>query len=108
MFLARWVALAACCLLLAVRIIIKLIDLGGAWAQERALAEDREGQLEPLILLLTRVGRVLADEHPGQFGPVGEGPQRQQQQVAPHTPALKRFVDANPSGEDATLSAIAV
>ena len=46
-------------LLLAVRIIIKLIDLGGAWTQERALAEDREGQLEPLILLLTRVGRVM-------------------------------------------------
>ena len=46
-------------LLLAAVIVIKLIDLAGDWAQERALAEDREGQLEPLILLLTRVGRVL-------------------------------------------------
>ncbi len=29
------------------------------WAGERARAEGREGQLEPLILLLSRVGRVL-------------------------------------------------
>ena len=46
-------------LLLTAVIVIKLIDLAGDWARERALAEDREGQLEPLILLLTRVGRVL-------------------------------------------------
>ena len=46
-------------LLLTGVIVIKLIDLAGDWARERALAEGREGQLEPLILLITRVGRVL-------------------------------------------------
>jgi MscS family membrane protein len=46
-------------LILVVRIIFKLIDLGGEWSHERALAEGRESQLEPLIVLLARVGRVL-------------------------------------------------
>jgi small-conductance mechanosensitive channel len=46
-------------LLLGAVIVIKLIDMAADWAGERARAEGREGQLEPLILLLSRVGRVL-------------------------------------------------
>jgi small-conductance mechanosensitive channel len=44
---------------LSVRIIFKLIDLADEWARERAVAEGRESQLEPLIVLLSRLGRVL-------------------------------------------------
>jgi MscS family membrane protein len=46
-------------LLLTALILIKLIDLASKWARERALAEGREGQLEPLVVLLTRLGRVF-------------------------------------------------
>ena len=46
-------------LLLTAAVIIQLIDMAGNWTRERALEEGREGQLEPLILLLTRVGWVL-------------------------------------------------
>jgi small-conductance mechanosensitive channel len=46
-------------LLLAALILFKLIDLASQWARERALAEGRAGQLEPLVVLLTRLGRVF-------------------------------------------------
>jgi MscS family membrane protein len=46
-------------LVLAVRIIFKLIDLADRWARERSVEAGREGELEPLIVLLTRMGRVL-------------------------------------------------
>ena len=46
-------------LLLAAVITLKLIDLSGEWSRERAVEEGRESQLEPLILLLSRVGRVF-------------------------------------------------
>ena len=44
---------------LGARIIWKLIDLADEWARERAIEEGRESQLEPVIVLLSRVGRVL-------------------------------------------------
>ncbi len=40
-------------------IIWRLIDLSDLWARERAAEEGRESQLEPLIVLLSRIGRVL-------------------------------------------------
>jgi small-conductance mechanosensitive channel len=46
-------------LLLGTRIAWKLISLGDEWARERAVEEGRESQLEPLIVLLSRVGRVV-------------------------------------------------
>jgi MscS family membrane protein len=46
-------------LVLAARISFKLIDRGDEWARERALAQGRESQLDPLIVLLSRLGRVL-------------------------------------------------
>jgi MscS family membrane protein len=44
---------------LGARIIWKLIDLADEWARERAIEEGRESQLEPVIVLLSRVGRVV-------------------------------------------------
>jgi MscS family membrane protein len=44
---------------LGARIIWGLIDLADEWARERAIEEGRESQLEPVIVLLSRVGRVL-------------------------------------------------
>jgi MscS family membrane protein len=44
---------------LVARIIWKLIDLADEWARERAIEEGRESQLEPVIVLSSRVGRVL-------------------------------------------------
>jgi small-conductance mechanosensitive channel len=46
-------------LLLIVRIVFRLIDLADAWARERSRATDREDELEPLLVLLTRLGRVV-------------------------------------------------
>ena len=46
-------------LFLAVRIVFRLIDLADGWAREHARADGREGELEPLIVLLTRLGRVV-------------------------------------------------
>jgi MscS family membrane protein len=46
-------------LLLVVRIAFKLIDLADGWLRERSRATGREEALEPLIVLLTRLGRVL-------------------------------------------------
>jgi MscS family membrane protein len=46
-------------LLLVVRIVFKLIDLAGDWVCERSRATGREEELEPLLVLLTRLGRVL-------------------------------------------------
>jgi MscS family membrane protein len=46
-------------LFLAVRMIIRLIDLASAWSHERARAQGRGSQLEPLTLLLSRLGRVV-------------------------------------------------
>jgi MscS family membrane protein len=46
-------------LLLVVRIVFKLIDLADGWARERSSAVGREGELEPLIVLLARLGRVV-------------------------------------------------
>lgn len=39
---------------LAVRIIFKLIDPADEWARERSVEVSREDELEPLIVLLTR------------------------------------------------------
>lgn len=44
---------------LGIRIIFKLIDLADGWARQRSAEAGREDQLEPLIVLLTRIGRVL-------------------------------------------------
>jgi small-conductance mechanosensitive channel len=46
-------------LLLVVRIVFRLIDLADAWAREHSRAAGREGELEPLIVLSTRLGRVI-------------------------------------------------
>ncbi len=46
-------------LVLAVRIILRLIDLADNWSHERAVEAGRADELEPLIVLLTRLGRVL-------------------------------------------------
>ena len=46
-------------LLLTVRVIFKLIDLADEWVRLRAAEVGREGELEPLMVLLSRVGRVL-------------------------------------------------
>jgi MscS family membrane protein len=46
-------------LLLVVRIAFKLIDLSGDWVRERSRATGREEELDPLIVLLTRLGWVL-------------------------------------------------
>jgi len=46
-------------LVLVARIIFRLIDLASAWARERSRATHREGELEPLIVLLSRLGRVI-------------------------------------------------
>lgn len=39
---------------LALRIIFKLIDLADEWTRERSVEVGREEELEPLIVLLTR------------------------------------------------------
>ena len=46
-------------LLLVVRILFKLIDLADDWVRERSRATGNEAALEPLLVLLTRLGRVL-------------------------------------------------
>jgi MscS family membrane protein len=46
-------------LALAVHIGFRLIDLADGWARERSRAAGREGELEPLIVLMSRLGRVL-------------------------------------------------
>jgi MscS family membrane protein len=46
-------------LALAVRIVFRLIDLADGWARERSRTVGREGELEPLIVLLSRLGRVI-------------------------------------------------
>jgi hypothetical protein len=46
-------------LFLAARIVFRLIDLADGWARERSRAVGREGELEPLIVLLSRLGRVI-------------------------------------------------
>ena len=46
-------------LVIAVRIIFKLIDLADEWGRHRSIEAGREDELEPLLVLLTRVGRVL-------------------------------------------------
>jgi len=46
-------------LVIASIMVLKLINLGAVWSQERALAQGRGGQLQPLIVLLSRVGRVF-------------------------------------------------
>jgi len=46
-------------LLLVVRIVFKLIDLADGWVRERSSAVGREQELEPLIVLLARLGRVV-------------------------------------------------
>jgi MscS family membrane protein len=46
-------------LVLFARITFKLIDRGDEWARERALAQGRGSQLDPPIVLLSRMGRVL-------------------------------------------------
>jgi MscS family membrane protein len=46
-------------LLLVVRIVFRLIDLADVWAREHSRAAGREHELEPLIVLLTRLGRVV-------------------------------------------------
>jgi len=47
-------------LLLVVRIVFRLIALAETWGREHSSAAGREGELEPLIVLLTRLGRVVA------------------------------------------------
>ncbi len=46
-------------LLLVMRMVFRLIDLADGWARERSRAAGREGELEPLLVLLTRLGRVV-------------------------------------------------
>jgi MscS family membrane protein len=46
-------------LVLAARIVFRLIDLADGWAREHSRAIGREGELEPLIVLLSRLGRVI-------------------------------------------------
>jgi len=46
-------------LLLTVRIVFRLIDLADGWAREHSRADGRADELEPLIVLLTRLGRVV-------------------------------------------------
>ncbi len=46
-------------LLLVVRIVFRLIDLADGWARDHSREVGREGELEPLIVLLTRLGRVV-------------------------------------------------
>jgi MscS family membrane protein len=46
-------------LLLVVRMVFRLIDLADGWARERSRAVGREGELEALLVLLTRLARVV-------------------------------------------------
>jgi small-conductance mechanosensitive channel len=46
-------------LILAAHIVFRLIDLADGWAREHSRAAGREGELEPLIVLLSRLGRVI-------------------------------------------------
>jgi len=46
-------------LFLGARIVFRLIDLADGWAREHSRAAGRESELEPLIVLLSRLGRVL-------------------------------------------------
>ena len=46
-------------LALGVRITFKLIDLANEWSLVRMVEAGREAELEPLLVLLVRVGRVL-------------------------------------------------
>ncbi|MFN2241817.1 MAG: mechanosensitive ion channel domain-containing protein [Anaerolineae bacterium] len=44
---------------LSVRIIFRVIALADTWARQRVVKAGREGEVEHVIVLLTRVGRVL-------------------------------------------------
>jgi MscS family membrane protein len=46
-------------LLLVVRIVFRLIDLASSWAREHSSAVGRKDELEPLIVLLTRLAGVV-------------------------------------------------
>ena len=46
-------------LALVIRIIFKVIDLADGWARHRIAQAGREGELENVIVLLTRLGRVV-------------------------------------------------
>jgi len=46
-------------LVLVMRIVFRLIDLADSWAREHSRAAGREHELEPLIVLLSRLGRVI-------------------------------------------------
>ncbi|MFC2023666.1 mechanosensitive ion channel family protein [Chloroflexota bacterium] len=46
-------------LFLAVRIILKLIDLADEWGRQRSMEAGRGNELEPVMVLLSRVGRVV-------------------------------------------------
>jgi small-conductance mechanosensitive channel len=47
-------------LVIALRIVLKLIDLADEWYRERSARAGREDELAPVITLLVRLGRVLA------------------------------------------------
>jgi MscS family membrane protein len=46
-------------LVIVVRVVFKLIDLADEWARQRMAQAGREGELEHVTVLLTRVGRVV-------------------------------------------------
>ena len=46
-------------LILVVRIVFRLIDLADRWARQRMLEAGRQGEVEHLNVLLTRVARVV-------------------------------------------------
>jgi MscS family membrane protein len=46
-------------LVLGVRILFKLVDLADEWSRARMRDASREAEIEPLLVLLTRVSRVL-------------------------------------------------
>jgi small-conductance mechanosensitive channel len=47
-------------LFIALRVVLKLVDLADAWYRERSAHVGREDELAPVITLLVRLGRVLA------------------------------------------------
>ncbi len=47
-------------LFIALRVVLKLIDLADVWYRERSAHAGREDELAPVITLLVRLGRVLA------------------------------------------------
>lgn len=46
-------------LALVLRVVLKLINLVGEWARQRTEEAGREAELEPMIVLLTRVAQIL-------------------------------------------------